>query len=181
MIAIASDLGVNDTKTDIFPAQDEVDLTPDNWDEKRKGNFVNLPYQKAHMTTRVAMDDECNSIKLEDLYKFVSKYPKDLTTGNLYVASLEQKKWIPVDYDQHKILQENFESQLEVLTYLREASKLIGGTELDRPEDIDIDPLEQGVYIALTNNYLKNNFHGSILKIVENGNKHDSEILNSNI
>ena len=109
------------------------------------------------------------------IYKFVSKNPKDLTTGKLYVASLELKKWIPVDYDQHKILQENFESQLEVLTYLREASKLIGGTELDRPEDIDIDPLEQGVYIALTNNYLKNNFHGSILKIVENGNKHDSE------
>ena len=88
---------------------------------------------------------------------------------------IRAEKWIPVDYDQHKILQENFESQLEVLTYLREASKLIGGTELDRPEDIDIDPLEQGVYIALTNNYLKNNFHGSILKIVENGNKQDSE------
>ena len=28
MIAIASDLGVNDAKTDIFPAQDTVDLTP---------------------------------------------------------------------------------------------------------------------------------------------------------
>ena len=26
------------------------------------------------MTTRVAMDDQCNSIKLEDLYKFVSKF-----------------------------------------------------------------------------------------------------------
>ena len=43
------------------------------------------------------------------IYKFVSKYPKDLTTGKLYVASLELKKWIPVDYDQHKILQENFD------------------------------------------------------------------------
>ena len=26
------------------------------------------------MTTRVAMDDQCNSIKLENLYKFVSKF-----------------------------------------------------------------------------------------------------------
>ena len=60
--------------SDIFPAQDEVDLTPEKWDDKRKGNFVNLPYQKAHMTTRVAMDDECNSIKLENLFEFVSKY-----------------------------------------------------------------------------------------------------------
>ena len=109
------------------------------------------------------------------IYKFVSHSPKDLTNGTLYVASLENKKWIPVDFAKHPILQQEFDSQLEVLTYLREASKLIGGTELDRPEDIEIDPLNQGVLIALTNNYTKNNLHGSILKIVENDNKHDSE------
>ena len=74
LIELASDLGINDTTTDIFPAQDEVDLTPENWDDKRKGNFVNLPYQKFNMTTRVAMDDECNSVKLEDLYNFVKKF-----------------------------------------------------------------------------------------------------------
>ena len=74
LIQIASDLGINDTTTDIFPAQDEVDLTPENWDDKRKGNFVNLPYQKSNMTTRVAMDDDCNSIKLENLYQFVGNY-----------------------------------------------------------------------------------------------------------
>ena len=74
LIEIASDLGINDTTTDIFPAQDEVDLTPENWDEKRKGNFVNLPYQKFNMTTRVAMDDQCNSVKLENLYEFVKQY-----------------------------------------------------------------------------------------------------------
>ena len=74
LIEIASDLGVNDSTTDIYPAQDEVDLTPESWDQKRKGNFVNLPYQKAHMTTRVAMDNDGNSIKLENLFKFVSEY-----------------------------------------------------------------------------------------------------------
>ena len=51
LIELASDLGINDTTTDIFPAQDEVDLTPENWDEKSIGYFVNLPYQKEHMTT----------------------------------------------------------------------------------------------------------------------------------
>ena len=71
LIEIASDLGINDTTTDIFPAQDEVDLTPEDWNDKRKGNFLNLPYQKANMTTRCAMDDEGNSIKLEDLFTFV--------------------------------------------------------------------------------------------------------------
>ena len=74
LLEIASDLGVNDTTTDIYPAQDEVDLTPEDWNQKRKGNFVNLPYQKAHMTTRVAMDNDGNSIKLENLFKFVSEY-----------------------------------------------------------------------------------------------------------
>ena len=74
LIELASDLGVNDSTTDIYPAQDEVDLTPEDWNKKRKGNFVNLPYQKAHMTTRVCMDNDGNSIKLENLYKFVSEY-----------------------------------------------------------------------------------------------------------
>ena len=41
---------------------------------KRKGNFVSLPYQKAHMTTRVAMDNDGNSIKIENLFKFISDY-----------------------------------------------------------------------------------------------------------
>ena len=74
LIEIASDLGINDTTTDIYPAQDEVDLSPEKWDDKRKGNFVNLPYQKAHMTTRVAMDDNGNGIKIENLFEFVKPY-----------------------------------------------------------------------------------------------------------
>ena len=79
LFEIASDLGIKDTTTDIFPAQDEVDLTPELWDDKRKGNFVNLPYQKADMTTRVAMDDEGNAIKLENLYEFVKKFKVNTT------------------------------------------------------------------------------------------------------
>ena len=108
------------------------------------------------------------------LYKFVSKLPGDLTNGKLYVASLEKKKWIEVNITKHKILQEKFNNQLEVLTYLRHSSQLIGGSELDRPEDIEIDPLNNNVIIALTNNYIKKNMHGSILKIIEKDNKHDA-------
>jgi hypothetical protein len=36
LIEIASDLGVRDETTDIYPAQDVVDLTPESWDEKKK-------------------------------------------------------------------------------------------------------------------------------------------------
>jgi hypothetical protein len=87
LIELASDLGVNDSTTDIYPAQDEVDLTPEDWNKKRKGNFVNLPYQKAHMTTRIAMDNNGNSIKLENLYKFVSEYrlnPKEFNKLKIF-------------------------------------------------------------------------------------------------
>ena len=108
------------------------------------------------------------------LYKFVSTSKGDLTNGNLYVASLEEKKWIEVNFKKHKILQKKFKNQVEVLTYLRQSAKLIGGTELDRPEDIKIDPFNDNVVIALTNNYSKNNMHGSILKIIEKDGKHDA-------
>jgi secreted PhoX family phosphatase len=44
---------------------------------------------------------------------------------------------------------------------------MVGGTLLDRPEDIDIDPLTGDVYVTLTNNLPKGNVHGSIMKILE--------------
>ncbi len=108
------------------------------------------------------------------LYKFVSSSKGDLINGKLYVASIEEKKWIEVDFKKHKILQKKFKNQIEVLTYLRESSKLIGGTELDRPEDIKIDPFNDNVIVALTNNYSKRNMHGSLLKIIEKDGKHDA-------
>ena len=108
------------------------------------------------------------------LYKFISESQEDLTNGKLYVASMEKKKWIEISYEKHKALRKKFKNQTEVLTYLRESSKLIGGTELDRPEDIEIDPFNNHVIIALTNNYSKQDMHGSLLKIIEKDDKHDS-------
>jgi len=74
LIEIASDLGVRDETTDIYPAQDIVDLTPEAWEDKRKGNFVNLPYQNAARTTRMAMYDDGSGVKLEDLIEHVNKF-----------------------------------------------------------------------------------------------------------
>jgi secreted PhoX family phosphatase len=45
---------------------------------------------------------------------------------------------------------------------------------LDRPEDIEIDPLTGHVLVSLTNNFPKGNYHGSILKIREKENDHFS-------
>ena len=98
-----------------------------------------------------------------------SSKPNSLEYGTLYVANVNSGIWIPVDWERQAILQENFKDQTEVLTFLREAADLLGGSKLDRPEDIEIDPMSGDVFVALTKNRSKNNFFGSILKINEKG------------
>jgi len=110
----------------------------------------------------------------EHLYKFISSQPNSLKEGVLYVAQLETGTWIPIDYENQPVLQEHFENQTEVLIRLREAAKLLGGTPLNRPEDIEVDPVTGNVLVALTNNASKADFMGQILKVVEANNQHDS-------
>lgn len=108
----------------------------------------------------------------EHLYKFVSKSNSNLKNGILYVADIKAGKWLPLDLDQSPILKKHFKSQLDVLTYAREASKILGATPLNRPEDIEIHPTTGDVFVALTNNKKRGDYHGSILKISENESDH---------
>lgn len=111
--------------------------------------------------------------KNEHLYKFIGSKPGSLKEGILYVADTSNGKWISMDIDEQPVLQQNFKNQTEVLTYCRRAAKLLGATPLDRPEDIEIDPITGDVFIALTNNQAKGNYHGSILKISESNLQYD--------
>ena len=115
-------------------------------------------------------DDKDN----EHLYKFISSKPQSLKEGTLYVADTKQGKWIPLDWKKQPVLQKKFKNQTEVLIRAREASKLVGATELNRPEDIEIDPITGNIFVSLTNNKSKNDFHGSILKIEEINGAFDS-------
>lgn len=114
-------------------------------------------------------NDEC-------LYKFISDKPNNLREGKLYVANTEKGEWISLVYGEQEVLQQNFASQTEVLIRLREAAKLVGGTPLNRPEDIEIDPLNGNVLIALTNNKPKGDFLGEILKIEEADNENKTSL-----
>jgi secreted PhoX family phosphatase len=109
-------------------------------------------------------NDEC-------LYKFISNRPNDLRHGKLYVANTTKGEWVSVDYKDQEILRQNFQNQTQVLIRLREAAKLVGGTPLNRPEDIEIDPLTGHILIALTNNKPKGDYLGEILKIEELDNR----------
>jgi secreted PhoX family phosphatase len=115
-------------------------------------------------------DDSVNQC----LYKFISSEPGSLSKGTLYVANTRIGKWIPLVYEENKILQKFFKDQTDVLIQLRRAAKYLGGTPLDRPEDIEIDPINGNVLVSLTNNTGTKNYFGSILKIVEKDGDHTS-------
>ena len=115
-------------------------------------------------------DDKNN----EHLYKFISSKPHSLKEGTLYVADTDNGKWLALDWASQPLLKNRFKDQTEVLIRAREAAKLLGATELNRPEDIEIDPITGNILVSLTNNYSKNDYHGSILKIEENGGAFDA-------
>lgn len=108
-------------------------------------------------------DDKDN----EHLYKFISSEPGSLKEGTLYVADIDNGEWVAMDWENQPALKNKFVDQTEVLIRAREAAKLLGATELNRPEDIEIDPITGNIFVSLTNNKSKNDFHGSILKIEE--------------
>ena len=118
-------------------------------------------------------DDKVN----ECVYKFISDkiYDKNdrsknsdiLDEGDLYVADFENGKWQLLDFGVREELKMEFGSQAEVLIHCDKSSKLVGGTECNRPEDIEISPVDNSVFIAFTNNSKRDDSFGSIVRIIE--------------
>ncbi len=109
------------------------------------------------------------------LYKFVSAEKFDdrgtraarrhnlslLTTGTLYVARLTGDgsadgrydgtgRWIPLCNDRTSFVEGM--SVADVLIFTRLAADKVGPTKMDRPEDVEPNPVNGKVYAALTNN-----------------------------
>lgn len=130
------------------------------------------------------------------IYKFVSKgkYDKSkgransdlLAEGTLYVAALKSGSWIALTYEAVKKALDKegfktpaglkgtkedflklFKNQADVVTNCHEAAILLGGMPTDRPEDIEISPFDNTVFICHTNNDLHGNIHGHITRIFE--------------
>lgn len=125
-------------------------------------------------------DDKIN----ECVYKFVSSKSYNgndrqenmdiLDEGDLYAADFENNKWQLLDYDKRDELRSAFTSQADVLVNCDRSSKLAGGTECNRPEDIEINPVDRSVFISFTNNSKKKDYDGSIVRIIEKNNDPES-------
>ena len=138
-------------------------------------------------------DDE----RFECLYKFVTRGTVAsgnrnlLDEGTLYVAKFNDDgtgEWLPLVWGQGPLTPANgFFSQADVLIRTRASASALGGTQMDRPEDVEVNPVNRKVYVTMTFNEQRGtsgrpavnranpvgpNYNGHIIELTEVGDNH---------
>ncbi len=198
------DLSKNPREYNRFGYIVEIDMyNPDSVPMKRTamGRFkhegASVAIAKSGQVAVYSGDDA----RFEYVYKFVSKgrYHAGsrlangdlLDEGTLYVAQFNVGdtpeddrgigKWLPLDIDDPVsgplLITAGFNSQAEVLINTRGAADALKATPMDRPEDVEVSPVDGRVIITLTNNSRRtepneanpriNNQHGHLVELFE--------------
>lgn len=156
-----------------------VEVNPFTGEAKKHTNLGRFSHESATCAqgkTKKAVvysgDDKSNQF----LYKFISSSKDNFDQGTLYVADIKNGQWLALDREKSPLLKERFNSHLEMMIHCREAGKILGATPLNRPEDIEINHKTKAIFVSLTNNKKSDvmDFHGSILKIEETNQDHES-------
>ncbi len=147
----------------------EIDPYTPGWMPHKRTAIGRFKHEAAATTlsrNRNAVVYSGDDSRFEYVYKFLSDGVYDegnrasaknlLDSGTLYVAKFNDDgtgEWMPLVHEHGPLNASNgFTSQADVLLFPRQAADHLGATQMDRPEDIEINPTTGKVYVALTNN-----------------------------
>lgn len=188
----------------------EVDPYDPNWKPVKRTNLGRFKHEAATSTVAkggqvvfYSGDDE----RFQRVYKYVTKGSYNagdrtanrnlMDEGTLYVATFNDDgtgTWTALVYGQNGLDETNgFANQTDILVDVRRAANVVGATRMDRPEDVEINPVNKKVYIALTNNTSRtaeqvdaanpraSNTFGHVIELTETDDDHTATTFDWNI